>query len=364
MIERVYLDNIWSHVNFEWKPGSLAILMGANGAGKTSLLDALKNLQSFVLGEMSSIEAFDRSSRTRWEKQRREQTIELDVRGNGGLYRYRVVVEHDARTLGKNRVAFETLRFDDKPLVEFVDGKLSVFSDDGSRSAHFPAKATRSAVGAIDASGDDRFLLWFKEWLLHLWLLKPDPRAMNPQLEPGKEVWLEANLSNFASFYLRNLATKPGSMFKATAALGKVLPGFLELHEEQGYLHARFGDDSASETYRFDELSDGQRALIALYVLRHAVAGPGKTLVIDEPDNYISLREIQPWLMEVTDLALTTGGPQVWIISHHPEVLNLLAVDYGWKLFRVGNGPTRVERFQAASGMDAAETVARGWDDA
>jgi len=140
-----------------------------------------------------------------------------------------------------------------------------------------------------------------------------------------------------------------------------VLPGFLELHEHNGYLHARFGDESANQSFRFDELSDGQRALIALYVLRWAVAGPGKTLVLDEPDNYVSLREIQPWLTEMTDLALGKGGPQLWIISHHPEVLNLLATDYGARFFREGAGPTRVERFKPAEGIDAAETVARGW---
>jgi predicted ATPase len=364
MIERVYLDNIGSFVNFEWRPGPLAILMGANGSGKTNLLHALICVQQFIRGDKSSVEAFDSSSRTRWEKQRREQTVELDVRGNGGLYEYRLVVEHDERDAGKNRVSSESLRYEDKPLVEFVKGEVQLFRENGSAGVRFPAKATRSAVDAVEAGIDDHLLTWFKEWIYHLWLLNPDPRAMNAQIEPGNAGELETNLSNFASWYLYSLARKPGSMFKATAALGKVLPGFLELHAEQGYLHARFGDDSASETYRFDELSEGQRALIALYMLRHAVAGPGKTLVIDEPENYVSLREIQPWLTEMTDLALATGGPQVWIMSHHPEVLNLLAVDYGWKFFRTGNGPTRVERFKAASGMDAAETVARGWDDA
>ncbi len=54
MIERVYLDNIRSFVNFEWRPGPLAILLGANGTGKTALLDALQSLQSFVMGDARS----------------------------------------------------------------------------------------------------------------------------------------------------------------------------------------------------------------------------------------------------------------------------------------------------------------------
>jgi predicted ATPase len=363
VIERVYLDNIRTFVNFEWRPGPLAILLGANGTGKTALLDGLRQVQAFLRGEASSVEAFGDDSRTRWDK-RREQTIELDVRGNGGLYRYRLVLEHHEREAGKTWIASESLRFGDKLLVEFEGGELRLFRDDGGAGTRFKAKVTRSGVGAVEPGSDNQLLAWFHQWLLKLWLLRPDPRAMVARAKSADADWLTYELCNFGAWYLRYLTVKPGSMFKATAAIGKVLPGFLELHEQQGLLYARFGDDSASETFRFDELSDGQRALIALYVLRHAVAGPGKTLVIDEPDNYVSLREIQPWLTEMTDLALSKGGPQVWIISHHPEVLNLLAADYGWRFFREGTGPTRIERFQPAAGLDPAETVARGWEDA
>jgi len=362
VIERVYLDNLWTFVNFEWRPGSLAILMGANGSGKTGLADALRGLQAFLLGQESSIDAFDETTRTRWEKQRREQTIEVDVRGNGGTYRYRLVVEHHAP--GKNRVASESLHHDDRLLVEFVGGELRLFRDDGSAGPRFQAKETRSGVGAIEPGNDDCRLTWFKEWILKLWFVQPDPRAMDARVERKVAGWLAPDLANFGAWYLKTLSTKPGSMFKATAALGAVLPGFLDLHDEAGYLHAHFGDDAASESFRFDELSDGQRMLIALYVLRYAVAGPGKTLLLDEPDNYVSLREIQPWVTEMMDLALAKGGPQIWIISHHPEILDLLARDFGWRFFRDGTGPTRVERFQPAAGMGPAETVARGWADA
>lgn len=363
MIERIYFDNIWTFVNFEWRPGPLAILLGANGAGKTALVDTLRGIQTLLRGEASSVEPFNDKSRTRWDR-RREQTVEVDVRGNGGLYRYRLVIEHPEREPGKNRITSESLRYDDKLLVEFEGGELRLFRDDGSAGPRFKAKATRSGIGALEPSDDTRLLAWFKDWIFQVWLLRPDPRAMGARVSGTSADWLAQNLANFGAWYLRHLATKPGSMFKATAALGNVLPGFLELHEHDGYLHARLGDDTASESFRFDELSDGQRALIALYVLRHAVAGPGKTLAIDEPDNYVSLREIQPWLSEMMDLALAKGGPQIWIISHHPEVLNLLALDYGWRFFREGMGPTRVERFQAAAGLDPAETVARGWEDA
>lgn len=363
MIERVYIDNVWSYVNFEWRPGSLAMVLGANGAGKTALLDILDSVQDLLTGETPIATAFPDRSLTRWDN-RREQTVELDVRGNGGLYTYRLVVHHDPKTPGKPAIRSERLTFDAGPLAELEGGELRVFDNDSTNpSTSLRVKTTRSGIGTLGAGRDLERLLWFKEWVWKIWLIRPDPRAMNAKVEGAEAEWLLQNLENFAAWYLHQLRLKPGMMFKANQALGKVMPGFLELFEQNGHLRARFGDETNHHSFSFTHLSDGQRALIALYVLRYAVATPGRTLIIDEPDNYVALREIQPWLMELTDLALRKDGPQIWLISHHPEILNLLATDYGWQFFREGTGPTRVKRFAPAKGLDAAETVARGWED-
>src|ERR1035438_8231016 len=65
-----------------------------------------------------------------------------------------------------------------------------------------------------------------------------------------------------------------------------------------------WGPDSALEAwfvggtqFRFNELSEGQRCLICLYAILHFVLAKGHTAILDEPDNFVSLREIQPWLM-------------------------------------------------------------------
>src|SRR5207237_427467 len=74
--------------------------------------------------------------------------------------------------------------------------------------------------------------------------------------------------------------------------------------------------------YLFSELSEGQRVLIGLYALLHFALKPGATVCFDEPDNFIALREIQPWLSRVLDLTSDDTGSQVFIVSHHPEVMN------------------------------------------
>ncbi len=75
--------------------------------------------------------------------------------------------------------------------------------------------------------------------------------------------------------------------------------------------------------YDFEELSDGQRALISLYTVLACAMSKGRLVLFDEPDNYISLAEIQPWLLALTD-KVEMGGAQAIIVSHHPELLNHL----------------------------------------
>ena len=113
----------------------------------------------------------------------------------------------------------------------------------------------------------------------------------------------------------------------------------------------------------FHELSEGQRALVALYVLLHCAVGEDRLLLIDEPDNFIALAEIQPWLLKLLDRVDETNG-QVMLVSHHPELLDQLAAQGGVLFERTGGGETRVRPFEPPedSGLKASEIIARGWE--
>ncbi len=354
MIERVFIDNVWSFVNFEWRPGPLVMLLGSNGAGKTSLLDVIRSVQRLVLGEAPLAAIFPDRSRTRWDD-RREQTIEIDIRGNGGLYRYGLIVDHDPRYPGKPVIVRERLTFDDAWVLEVDGGELHQFTDTGAEpNAPARIKATRSGIRTVEATNDLKRLLWFKWWISGLWVLRPDPRVMDAKIEGMSADVLADNMVNFAAWYVYQLRQKPGIMFKANQALAQIIPGFLELCEQNGHLRVRFGDENDQHSFGYGHLSDGQKTLIALYIVRHMAAVPGKTLLIDEPDNYVTIREIQPWMMEVAEAALRKDGPQVWIVSHHPEKMNPLARDYGWVFYREGAGPTQVKRMTPPDAPDVA----------
>ena len=69
---------------------------------------------------------------------------------------------------------------------------------------------------------------------------------------------------------------------------------------------------------------------------------PGLTLLIDEPENFIGLSEIQPWLIALYG-ACGTQVTQTIIASHHPEVIDYFGADSGMLLSRDGKGPTHIE---------------------
>ena len=113
--------------------------------------------------------------------------------------------------------------------------------------------------------------------------------------------------------------------------------------------------------YALNELSDGQRALLALYTLLEFARENYTVVCLDEPDNFIALPEIQPWLTALYDLC-NENGTQGILISHHPEVIDLLSSHAVW-MERSNGLATRLTPLPE-SGEDTlkvSEVIARRW---
>ena len=115
-------------------------------------------------------------------------------------------------------------------------------------------------------------------------------------------------------------------------------------------------------TLTFDQLSDGQRNLVALYAILRAGLQSESTICIDEPDNFVALREVQPWVVALR-VRVDDLKSQCLLFSHLPELLNYLAANHGVVFQRDGGGLTRIKRFESSDEtlITPAEFVARGW---
>lgn len=197
---------------------------------------------------------------------------------------------------------------------------------------------------------------------------------MGAEARKEEEV-LEDDLTNFAAWYGHVIQEQTATLVQLQRSLQEIIDGFdsLDLRKigrTARVLRAVFSNEVAGSPpsrlpveFDFSELSDGQRALIALYTVLHTLVLRGATICLDEPDNFLALAEIQPWLFELSDRIEDVEG-QVILISHHPEIINLLAPGHGVLFSRTGIGPVRVETYRPddIGKLTPSEQIARGWE--
>lgn len=365
MLTRLYIDNFRCFVNFEFRLGQRQLLLGANGSGKSSFLDALLLIRRFVSrGEtLHDLEIWQQ--RTRWNEHYR-QSWELEAVIGGATYDYAVILDASGSPL-TSRVSSEIVKLGGRSIFEFVEGDVHLFNDRFEHTLSYPFDPRRSALATITERVDNRQLTRFQQWIRSLTGFRINPFHMRSEAQ-GEDSDPQPDLSNIASWY-RGLTQQDQRQNQALhESLRGVIESFDYLQLDQAgssrLLTAEFLDTSGkSVRYRFDELSEGQRCLICLYAILHFLLAKGSTVIIDEPDNFVSLREIQPWLMTATDL-VGQGSGQLLLVSHHPEILNQWAPEYGVRFVRDGAGPVRVQEFHGdpESPLTPAEIVARGWE--
>jgi predicted ATPase len=362
MLTRVYIDNFRSFQNFEYFPERKQLLLGVNGCGKTSLLEVLRRLKSFVKGDSNQ---FTQSTRTRWLTSS-IQVYELEARLNNKKFEYRLELGY-AEVTREQTITLERLAVNGSTVFELAEGKIRFFPST-SESVAIPLQTNRSALPLSVLSNED--VRHFVEWLsdhVHCFDIDPYPGQMdetadNEEREPDFE------LNNLAGWYRSLVTSDPDQNVKFLDSLKRSMDGFLTLRlssQEDGVrkLRAEFTSPTKKRvSYSLSEMSEGQRCLISLYMILHFRIERGDTVFVDEPDNFIALREIQPWLLSAEEAVEEHNG-QLILVSHHPETLNQWAPLYGLRLFREENGQVRAAKFSPdQTNLPPSEVIARGWE--
>jgi ABC-type molybdenum transport system ATPase subunit/photorepair protein PhrA len=366
MLTRLYIDNFRCFVNFEHKAARRQLILGANGSGKSSFLDALVLLRQFVTKGDIFDDFFILGQRTRWLNQP-QQTWEVEAELDGGRYVYRLVIEPWGEPT-RPRVASETVHLDGKPIFEFAGGEVHLYNDRFEHTVGYPFDWHRSAFATIRQRKDNQKLSRFKLWFSGLYCFRINPFGMGSRAD-GESLYPNVDLSNIASWYRHLLQSDQKQNASMLNSLNASLDGFSVLQTEPAgenvrLLYAEFTQAGGrTSKFYFHELSDGQRCLICLYMILHFLLAKGSTVIIDEPDNFISLREIQPWLTAVSD-TVEDGQGQILLISHHPEAINQWAPSNGVQFVREDAGPVRVQEFRGDPDacVSPSELIARGWE--
>jgi predicted ATPase len=366
MLKRIYIDNYKCLVNFEIQLVRLNLLLGENGMGKTTVFDALHLLQTFISGEGKIDQLFSITSRCRWQNVL-IQTFEIDIGDplTDAVYRYSLLIEHEKQG-ERTRVREEHLTYQGRPLFDFILGEAQLYHDDHNLGPKYPFDWSRSGLVALYPRPDNQLLTRFKNLIKNMVIAQIIPAMMAEETGERGDPILSRFLENFASWY-RTVSQDQGLVNRLINSLRETIENFdsfkFEAYGERYLLQTRFQYESQKTTmsYKFSELSDGQRMLIALYTLLEASSEGGYILCLDEPDNFVALSEIQPWLNALRDQC-DDGKTQAILISHHPEAIDLLTSHALW--FERPNGlATRIRTVPEAEDGEllVSELIARRW---
>ena len=217
-------------------------------------------------------------------------------------------------------------------------------------------------------------MIWFRQRINRVYYLSINPFNLEEASIVENPV-PNLGLRSLASWYRHLTQECPEKMGDLFESLRDVIDGFAGLKltsegEMTRILRIIFKRRSDREigskqfSLRLSEVSEGQRCLIALFIILHCAVRKDVTLCIDEPDNFIALREIQPWVTRLCDHIERESG-QCLLISHHPELIVLLAVKHGIRFTRTSLRPVRLKPidWSQAEGLSPSEIVARGWGD-
>ena len=364
MLTRIHIDNYRCFVNFDYIPERKQLLLGGNGSGKSLLLSAIRDLKQFVNGDENP---FTQSTRTRWQD-RPLQVLEIGALLESQKYEYRVEIRFASETKQLS-VNLERLKVSGAPVFELANGEIRFFPNNSNQATAVPLETTKSALHLSQLSNSHvrRFVEWMES--VHCFRIDEYQSAMDESADK-EEREPDYELQNLAGWYRHLVQAHPDENVRFLNSMKEALSGFQTLRfvsDEDGTrkLWADFTAPGKKKvSYAISELSEGQRCLLALYMILHFLIAKGHTVFIDEPDNFIALREIQPWLM-AAEQAVEDHHGQLILISHHPEILNQWASKYGLRFFREDNGHVRTEKFKAdpRGDLQPSELIARGWED-
>jgi predicted ATPase len=357
MLTRVRIANFKTLEDFDLRlTPALAVLVGENGSGKSNLGEVLGLLSSFARGAAIH-ELFSASARCRWSDQWAFE-FELEFTENTETLTYNLLVAIDPST-SQVRVAAEEAGREGGPLFHASGGDVTVPTRRLEHPLFHPFPQWQSYLSIAESvKSSDQFqfedetlrgLGRLPRLLRSFQVLRLEPARMSGSASASSNR-LEPDGSNFGAWFRHFAESVSREVFDAflQAASGP-LPGLVDLEavplgEGATEVIASFEVRGQRCRFSFRELSDGQRQLLCLYLITASLEA-GQVLVLDEPDNFLSLREIQPWLSELESVAEERGA-QVLIASHGAEAMDFLASRKAWFFSRPGGAGTRVRSLE------------------
>jgi predicted ATPase len=337
MIQRFYVHNYRSLENFELPISGLssALLIGKNGAGKSTVGFALEILQKIGRGtnRVGDLVLPRDISHGRVDVPVR---IELEVELAGIRFDYKLALDLPA--------GFRELRVAEESLV--VAGETKFNRRVAEVSLPRPAGAPIARIGVdwhlvwlpmMQAASETDPVHIFQQWLARMIILRPHPlnikgNSTEETLNPNTAV------TNLGDWWSGLIAHAPAAYSRIDASLKLLMPDLKDIKnpviaKDSRSLIVQFAGQNAVPSLPFELLSDGEKCMVIWALTMAANDAYGPVLCFwDEPDNFLALSEIADF---ATDLrrAFQSGG-QFIATSHNSEAIRQFSDDNTFVVYR------------------------------
>lgn len=343
MIKRLYVHNFRCLENFELPISGLAsaLLIGKNGAGKTTIARALEILQKIARGtnRVGDLVKPGDLSHGRTDAPVRFE-IEMGLRSHAGVgpkvLAYTVAFEFP-QGFRELRVREEKLIADGEPIFTRELAQVHLFRGGHGRDAQFPVDwhlvalpviqtqmREYPALPAIIPTMETDPVVLCREWLATMLILRPVPSLIRGDSD-SETLWPNPEATNLAAWFSGLVAYAPAAYSQIDEFLKQVMPDLQQIKnppvaKDAKRLEVEFSNEQRSVTLPFEELSDGEKCyfVAALVLAQNKVRGPSFCFW-DEPDNYLALSEVGDLVMALRRSFQDTG--QFIATSHNPEAI-------------------------------------------
>jgi ABC-type cobalamin/Fe3+-siderophores transport system ATPase subunit len=314
---------------------SSLLLIGNNGAGKTTIGRALEILQRTARGTNrvgDLVEPMDLTRSRTNIPMRFEISVELATK----IYQYIIAFEFP-EGFTELRVLEEKLTVDGKPVYTRNLAQVNLAKLGTEKDAQFRIDWHLVALPIVQQQSTKDPLFIFKQWLSRMIILRPIPPLITGEskretLEPYAEV------TYFGAWFSGLLAYAPSAYSKIDEYLKQVIPDLKDIKNpvigtDSRNLVVHFSNHQGSITLPFEDLSDGEKCFMicALVLAANEAYGP-IVCFWDEPDNYLALSEVGHFVLSLRR-AFESGG-QLIATSHNPEAIRRFSEENTFVLSR------------------------------
>lgn len=324
MIRRLYIHNFRCLENFVLpiRGHSSVLLIGKNGAGKTTVGLALEILQRIARGTNrvdDLVKPKDLAGGRMDVPMRFEITVELDA----NIYEYVIAFEFPSK-FKELRVLEEKLAVDGKPVYTRELAQVKLERTGLDKEAKFLIDWHLVALPIVQERSTSDPLYIFKQWVARILILRPIPSLI---LGDSKKETLQPNtqVTDFGAWFSGLLADAPAAYTEIDAYLKQVMPDLEDIKNpvigiDSRNLVVQFSNDLGSLTLPFEDLSDGEKCFMICALVLAANKAYNRVLCFwDEPDNHLALDEVGHFVLALRR-AFQSGG-QFIATSHNPEAI-------------------------------------------